>query len=439
MKKFILKNKGFISTLLIILIFSVFYKLYKVREEKANKTIKEVVTIYLKNNEIKDGIVELVDKFNDSHEDIYIRLRLTADDYDNRIYTKLANEYDIDILEYNGRTLLDKDFIRPLSSIDLDLSQVKDGSLLYYNDEPIGVKYGVSMPKLMYNKELLNSYGIKNPPLNTLDDLIVVAEKIKGNDENIIPLNLSLSNIHDIFSVLGTASTSENTTYSTFWNYKTSEYDYAGLAKVLEKFKYMYEKGLINEDFDTKTSEELFNEFKDERAAIMPVNYYQKYSVRDRLEGMNLTFSNIPFLSDNGILYYYTYSRTLVLANNNRSSEKSGDHDKAVKYVFQWLMSEDVTNYLIDNDYNFSSFANYNIDKSDILYGMNENSLYKNNPKDPTEVLAGNSDIVRKHIFKMIKGGMDINEGVEELKEEMNKFINSNSRNQDIDLSKYKE
>ena len=127
------------------------------------------------------------------------------------------------------------------------------------------------------------------------------------------------------------------------------------------------------------------------------------------------------------------------MANNNRSSEKSGDHDKAVKYVFQWLMSEDVTNYLIDNDYNFSSFANYNIDKSDILYGMNENSLYKNNPKDPTEVLAGNSDIVRKHIFKMIKGGMDINEGVEELKEEMNKFINSNSRNQDIDLSKYKE
>ena len=57
MKKFILKNKGFISTLLIILIFSVFYKLYKVREEKANKTIKEVVTIYLKNNEIKDGML----------------------------------------------------------------------------------------------------------------------------------------------------------------------------------------------------------------------------------------------------------------------------------------------------------------------------------------------------------------------------------------------
>jgi len=439
MKKFILKNKGLVFGLVIIFIFSIFYKIYKVKEEKDNKITKEVVTIYLKNNEIKDGIVELVEKFNHSHEDIYINLQLASDDYDNRVFTKLANEYEIDIFEYNGRTLLDKEFIRPLSSIGLDLSKIDDGSFLYYNDEPIGIKYGLSMPKLMYNKELLKNFDIKDIKVNTLDDLISLAEKIKAGDKNIIPINLSLSNIHDIFSILGTASTSENSTYSTFWNYKTAEYDYSALEKVLEKFKYMYEKALINENFDTKTSEDLFNDFKERKAAIMPVNYFQKYSVRDRLEGMNLAFSNIPFLSEKGRLYYYSYARTLVLANNYRTKEKLDNHDRAVKEVFEWLMTKDVTNYLIDNDYNFSSFADYNIDKSDLLYEMNNNSSYINNPKDPTEVLAGNSDIIRNYIFKMIKGEMEIERGVKELKEEMNNFIKSNSRNQDIDFTKYKE
>ena len=148
--------------------------------------------------------------------------------------------------------MLEKNFIQPLSNLNIDLSNVNDNSILLYNDEIIGVKYGSAMPKLMYNNELLVKSGIAEDYIpTTLDELIDMLEKIKSTFPNIVPLDLSLTYIHDLFSVLGTASTSENSTYPTFWNYKTGEYDYSGLAVVLEKFKEMYDKNLINLDFDT--------------------------------------------------------------------------------------------------------------------------------------------------------------------------------------------
>ncbi|GAA0083815.1 hypothetical protein UT300007_02540 [Clostridium sp. CTA-7] len=448
MKNFILKNKKISIFLLAMIIVSIFYKVYKVLELKYSGTNKEVVTILLKNDEIGKGIDKLISQYNKEHDDIYIKLMLSNDDYDNLAYTKLANQYDIDILEYIGKTLIEKNFIQPLENYNIDLSPVNDDSLFLYNDRIIGVKYGLAMPKLMYNKEILVGSGI-NPEETpkTLDDLIVMGEKIKKSYPDIVPINLSLSYIHDLFAILGTPATSESTTYPTFWNYKTGEYDYSGLNLVLEKFNEMYEKGIINRDFESKTSEELFNNFKYGEAAITTTNYYEKYSVRDRLEGMDLGFSNIPFIKEgNGSLYYYTYPRTLVVANNERdenpiykgNEEKLNKHKEAVKEVYEWMLSEGVTNYLVENDNNFTSFGN-NYFASDMYDGLNDNKGYKHALKDPTEVLVGDSELIKKYIFSMIKGEKDIPSGLKELKDKMNDFINKNERNKDVELDKYKE
>ena len=444
MSDFIKKNTYLITVIFFIIMSSIIYKGYKINLEKKNYITKEVVTLYLKNNEIKDGIVEEVDKFNKANEEIYIRLRLTNDDFDNIVHTKLANEYDIDIFEYNGKTLLEKDFIKPLSSIGIDLSNIKDDSFLSYNDEIIGVKYGSAMEKLMYNKDILNNLNIDiSSEVNNVDSLIEVLEKIKKEDNNIIPLDLSLKGIHDVFTIIGTMATSDNTTYPTFWNYKTGEYDYNGLKEVLFKLNYMYNNNLINHDFDTKLQEDLFNDFKEGKSAITPVNFYQKYSVMDRLEGMNLEFSNIPFNKDGGQLYYYTYSRTLVLANTNRTDNGKSDdeikkHNEAVKTVFEWLISNEVTGNLLEKDYNFASF-NYEHKEKDMYSEINNNEGYIHLKEDPTEVLAGNSDMIRKTIYSMIKGELDINTGIQKLNEDINNFIKNNSRNKDVDLDKYKE
>ena len=444
MLSFIKKNIYLITIVFFVVLSSIIYKFYKIDLENKNKITKEVVTLYLKNNEIKEGIAEKVDEFNKSREDIYIRLRLTNDDYDNIVHTKLANQYDIDIFEYNGKTLLEKDFIKPLSSIGIDLSNIKDDSFLYYNDEIIGVKYGTSMEKLMYNKDILNDLNIDiDTEISDLDSLIKVLEKIKKADNTITPLDLSIKGIHDIFTILGTMATSENTTYLTFWNYKTGEYDYEGLKEVLTKINYMYENNLINKDFDTKIQEDLFDDFKDGKSAITPVNFYQKYSVMDRLEGMNIDFTNIPFNNEGGRLYYNTYSRTLVLSNNDRSNVGKSDeevkrHNEAVKEVFEWLISDETTSDLLEEDYNFASY-NYKHQEKDMYSGINDNIGYIQPKEDPTEVLAGNSEMVRTAIYSMIKGEVDINVGIEKLNKDMNSFIKNNTRNKDVHLDKYKE
>lgn len=438
-------NKYYIITLIFIFILAIGYKGYKISDLKKTKIDKEVVTVYMKNNEIKYGIEDAVKEFNDSHEEIYVRLRLTNDDFDNVVFTKLANEYDIDIFEYNGRTLLDKNFIKPLDSINIDLSNIKDNSFLLVNDDIYGVKYGMAMEKFLYNLDILETKGIKIEKYpKTLDELIVLLENIKAKTGK-TPLSMSLSNIHDLFSIVGGMSISENTTYSTFWNYKNGEYDFKGLEKVLTSLNYMYENELINLDFDVKTYETLFEDFLNEDTLIIPVNYFKKYSVMDRFDNMELGFSNIPKASLSEKDYYYTYSRTLVLANNDKSIDKDNEeavrknnhHNEAVKYVFEWLLNKETTETLIQGDNNFASFANYV--KNDNYNVLNDNTGYLQNVKDPTEILAGNSNIIKDYIFKMIKGEMEIEEGISSLTEEFNKFINENSRNKDIDLSKYKE
>ncbi|EOR24641.1 sugar-binding protein [Clostridium sartagoforme AAU1] len=400
----------------------------------------------MKKNEITEGISEVVKKYNANNDDIYINLILNSTDYTNLLYTKLANDNKIDIFEYSEKTLLEKEFIQPLEKINIDISNITDNSTFLYNDDIVGIKYGSAMPKIMYNNEVLVKSGISSNFIpSTLDELIYMQQKIKNTFPNIIPLDLSLNYIHDIFSILGTSATSENSTYPTFWNYKTGEYDYNGLTLVVEKFKEMYDKNLISLDFEDKTTEEIFNNFKSEKSAMMITNYYQKYSIRDRLEGIDVRFSNIPFASKNsGKLYYYTYPRILVIANHqeeNISEEKAKMKEKhydAVKEVYEWLLSKDTTAYLEKNDNNFATFSD-NYLNQDMYDGLNDNKDYNHSLKDPTEVLVGNSNIVKSYIFAMIKGEIDIENGIMNLKTEMNNFINNNDRNKDIQLDKYKE
>lgn len=441
MKKIFLKNKAFVSLLIMLIISSLLYKGYKVIQNKNNKVDKEIVTLILKNDEIKKGIVDAVRNYNHNNDEVYINLVLTSDDYVNLVNTKLANKDEVDIFEYDGKTLLEKDFIQPLDNLNIDLSNVTNDSLFSYNDEVIGVKYGMAMPKIMYNKDILIEVGIDpNFTPKNLDELIYIAEKIKSKFPDITPLDVSLSYIHDLFSFLGTISSSENTTYPTLWNYKTARYDYSGLNKVLEKFNHMYEKGLINKDFDIKTSVDMYNDFKNEESAMMITNYYNKYSVMDRFKDMNLKFSDIPFeTKEKGQLFYYTYPRILVIANNNDNmTEEEIKHNLVVKEVYEWLLSQEVTDYLVEKDSNFTSFGNNHL-KNDVYDELNNNTNYKHLEKDPTEILVGNSEIIKDHIISMIKGEEGISKGIRDLEYEVNEFINNNSRNSDVNLDYYKE
>ena len=204
MKKFIKSNIIFLLIVVMFLVSAGGYYAYKL--ETTDKTMegKEKVVLFLRNNEITKGLPKIVEEFNKNNKDIFIKLEFSDVDYNNVVITKLANERNIDILEYMGKTQIEKEMLQPLDNIGIDYSNVNTGSLLKFNDDVIGIKYGSAVPKLMYNDTLLASAGLK-PYVKpaTLDDLIVMLEEIKEKVPGVIPLNISIANIHDLFSLLG--------------------------------------------------------------------------------------------------------------------------------------------------------------------------------------------------------------------------------------------
>lgn len=449
MKSFIRKNSFFLVGIMILLIISISYKLYKISNIDEDKKNKEIVTVILKNNEIIKGLPNLVNDFNEERDDIFIKLEFSSDDYNNVVYTKLANEKGIDIIQYIGKTLMDKEFIQPLDNINIDYSIVDDGSLLRYNDDVMGVKYGSSMPKLMYNNDILRAAKLDpNIKPNNLDELIIMLEKIRKEIPDIQPLDISMANIHDLFGIVGTISSNNGTIYPTFWDYEKAEYDYEALKPVLQRFKYMYENYLINIDFDEKKDIECLEDFQDEKSAVTFVNSSRKYSVVDRSFNLDVSFSDIPFINNNdGKRFYYTSQRILSISNNVKDKELLSDverinmenHENAVREVFEWLLSEEVTNYLVKRDANFATFGNNPFSGDERYNGLNNNEGYYQSEYDPTEILAANAKIVQDAIYSTIKGDREIDEEISKLKESINTFILSNGRNDDIEWERYKE
>lgn len=450
MKKFISNNKIFLLTILIFLVSASIYYIYKFKTTDRVLDGKETVVLILRSNEITKGLPQLVKEFNENNNNIFIKLEFSDIDYNNIVLTKLANEANIDILQYMGKTQVEKDFLQPLDNIGVDYSNVDEGSLLKYNDEVIGIKYGSSVPKLMYNDEILAAAGL-NPGAKpqTLDELIVILEAIKKNVPDVVPLNISIANIHDLFSLLGNMAASNDSIYPTFWNYKTGEYNYEALKPVLEKLKYMYDNELINQDLLEKTDESIFNDFQNEISAITYTVSSKKYTVVDRTFNLKVSFSDIPQLSKvDGRRYYYTNQRILTIANNFKDKENISDeelkkvisHEEAVKEVFQWLLSEEITAYLAKRDSNYATFGINPFNDGTKTYDtLSYDTGFNQNTKDPTEVLAGNATLLQNAILSIIVEDKDINVEIDKLKEDINNFINSNIRNEDLDLEMYKE
>lgn len=448
MKAFFKEHKAFFTLILFFIVSACIFRAYKIFNVEEVKKNKEIVHVVFREDEISKGITKLVDDFNKGHNEIYIDLELYNKDYDNVAVNKMANETKIDIMNYMGKTQLEKEFIRTLDSIGIDYSIAGDGEVLKYNDDVIGVKYGSSMPKLMFNNDILVKAGLDpNKKPETLNELLDMARVIKEKVPGVTPLEFATGSVHDLFSMFGTPAVSLNSIYPTFWNYKIGAYDYESLKPVVEVYKTMYNEGLINSDFDSKTDEDLLVDFIDGKSAISLTNYFKKYSVKNRTEGMNVSFSDVPvYDKNNKTRYYHTYNRILVIANNyNRSTDEQKvvtdemiKHNEAVKVVYEWLISKDTINYLVQYDYNFATFGENHF-KNNIYDGLNVNTGYTFAEKDPTEIFVGNSTIIREAITNIIKGKVEVEEGVDKLSQDNNNFINNHERNKNVDVEKYKE
>lgn len=447
MKKIIKDNKWYVIIVAIFLLFTIGYKIYK--WNNTDYIDKEVVNLVLPTSEMTNTLRELVDKFNLESKDIHINYTNYELDYINIAITKLVNQREIDIFEYFDRFLVDKDQIANLDSLDIDYSKIDNGATVKLNNDVVGIKYGSSIPKMIINKDILKKAGIENfNGINTFEELIDIANKIKENVPGVTPIGISTSSVGDNFMMVGTPSAMNSNIYSTFWNYSEGKYTFNEATETLEMYRNLYNNGLINKDFDTKISTNVLKDFTDGKVAITFNQYYNKKILVENSKDMNISIEDIPVFNSENLnkRYYYPYNKILVIRNYDKDidllsdveKEEIEDHKKAVKKVYEWLMSEEVTGQLIKNDSSFVSFDK-NIYNDVELSEFNEDTNFEHEILDPSIFISVNKYLIRNTFSELIKGSDDIESRLKELEESINREVKEDMENSKVNLDMYKE
>lgn len=447
MKKIIKDNKWYVIIVAVFLLFTIGYKIYK--WNNTDYIDKEVVNLVLPTSEMTNTLRELVDKFNLESKDIHINYTNYELDYINIAITKLVNQREIDIFEYFDRFLVDKDQIANLDSLDIDYSKIDNGATVKLNNDVVGIKYGSSIPKMIINKDILKKAGIENfNGINTFEELIDIANKIKENVPGVTPIGISTSSVGDNFMMVGTPSAMNSNIYSTFWNYSEGKYTFNEATETLEMYRNLYNNGLINKDFDTKISTNVLKDFTDGKVAITFNQYYNKKILVENSKDMNISIEDIPVFNSENLnkRYYYPYNKILVIRNYDKDidllsdveKEEIEDHKKAVKKVYEWLMSEEVTGQLIKNDSSFVSFDK-NIYNDVELSEFNEDTNFEHEILDPSIFISVNKYLIRNTFSELIKGSDDIESRLKELEESINREVKEDMENSKVNLDMYKE
>ncbi|MGL5353976.1 MAG: ABC transporter substrate-binding protein [Clostridium sp.] len=435
MKNIFKNNKYFVYIVIVFLLGSMLYGLNKLKGNEG--TDKEVVNIVLPESEITQNLKELVDKFNIENQDIEIKFETYAIDYINVAITKIVNQKNIDIFEYFDRFLIDKNELQNLDDLKLDFSNIDNNSIVKFNNEPIGVRYGNSVPKMVINKDIIEKAGIKDfSGINSFDELIDIATKIKNNVPGVMPIGLSSASISDMLMMFGPSSAMESDVYSTFWNYKKGKYTFTEATETLEIYRELYNKGLINEDFNSKEFREVRDDFINEKVAITFTQSNDNGFLKKGTEDINIAVEDIPSFNNNNLnkRYYDSNSRILVVRNYDKEVDNLDiaepnvkNHKEAVKKVYEWLNSEDVKNQIMKSDIELEFSASNN--------GKN----FKFENLDPSPFISIDKNIIRDTFTELIKGENDMNSELIKLEEEIDRRIENDDEKMEINLDLYKE
>lgn len=447
MKNIIKDNKKYIAIIVVFLVFTIGYKVYK--WNGPDNIDKEVVNLVLQDSQMTEKLKVLVDEFNLENEDIHISYNSYSKDYTNVAITSLVNQKDIDIFEYFDRFLVEKEEISKLDSLNIDYSKIDNGASVKLNNDVVGIKYGSSIPKMIINKDILEQAGIENfNGISTFDELIDIANKVKENVPGVTPIGMSTLSVEDNFMMVGMPSANNSNIYSTFWNYSEGKYTFNEALESLEMYRTIYKNGLINTDFNSKSSLDVLKDFTNGKVAITFNQYYNKRFLVDNSTDMNLSIENMPvFIKENSNKrYYYPYNKILVIRNYDKDLERLSNiereeldyHKKAVKEVYEWLLSEEVTSSLIENDSNFATF-NKSADSNIKLSEFNEDSNFQHEILEPSIFMSPNKYLIRDTFTSIIKGDNDIISELSKLEESINMEIEEDRENLKVDLDMYKE
>lgn len=224
---------------------------------KGGKAVEVSLTIYsTANDQGTQGVLkDISEAYIKEHPGVKLNWQFPGNDYENILKMKMAANDMPDLFDTHGWSKVRYgNFVADLSdqSWTANLSDsmkpiVTDDSGIVYTLPLNAAKDG-----LTYNKDVLDKFGIKPP--ETLDELIAAGMEIKQKSgSEVVPFYFSttdaasLAQFFDYFATPLLISAPQNHAQELL----DGTFDWNNWTPLAEKFKEMYDKGLMNEDVFT--------------------------------------------------------------------------------------------------------------------------------------------------------------------------------------------
>lgn len=382
-----------------------------------------------------------IERYNKTNKDnIHVIFTEYKEDYYNLIRISLATDKGPDIFEYGFTSLLKNNQIATLDDIGFNHLLIDNSNIVHYMDKKIGVKLMETNAKIIWNKDIFKRVGLNpdNPP-KTWQELVDYAEKIKSVMPNVTPFAFPIKEYKHIKVSIGEPSVNLATIYTSFWDYKKGVYDFSYAKPILEIYKDMYQKGLIDKEFENKSSNQLRSEFYQGNVAMMISTFEDKGYFSNILPlGFDIGISDVIQIGKSNANNYYYVDNDNFLVINQKSLEDEKKRE-AIKKVYEFLLSEDVNREILTTRWALPvNVKNYSV-KNDIYSQYNDVKKYKNETHDPTLFLSKNSKYEIKQIVDAIKGEISIEDAIKNLNKQYEGYMKFAVDKEKFDFSFYKK
>lgn len=293
-----------------------------------------------------EAFMEVVNKFNDEHEDIQLDVNTTPnDDYRTRLNTRAAGGDLPDVFQvWPGaelRPLVEAGAVEPIDDIEdhwIDSGLLEEGSFDEFTIEDNTYAVPVnSNPThfIYYNKEMLSEAGHDSFP-EDYEGFLQLIEDLK--DEDVTPISLGnsggwvlqsvyISTIADRFTGPDFLEDVEN------GDRKFTDPEFIQGLEVIEELNNME---AFNNDLNTIDSMQMIDQFlQEESAMVMDGNWAATEIIENKQEDQDIGLATIPLGERNSI------SNTMGSAsaiNSDISDEKKA----AAKEFLKWLYNEEL-------------------------------------------------------------------------------------------------
>lgn len=407
---------------------SIFYRVFIFKSTRENEIVKmangrKVIQVAFKTSYYSDNVKKSVEEFNRNSKDIYIDFNSYGDDYFNLLRLNMLSNKKPDIFQFGFYDFLKNEELYTLEELGIEVDRNIQDKLFYYKGDAMGVKISGETVKLLLNGNILKKAGL-NPDVapKTWQELIEYSIRIKEACPDVIPFEFPFESFGGVKISVGENSLSNESIYTSFWNYKEGKYDFSHSRDILLIYKDMYLKGLIPEEFSKNNRDMVLEDFENEKAAIIISTYSDKKGIADNKE---IKVSPLPLFEGQAGNYYYAEDINILVANKNDENKDE------VRSVYSWL---------IDSAIKDSKFEVLKYKTSNVALDEYDNDLdFKYEKYDPTGSFDYNSNRVWELFCSVIKGKIDINYAIESLNKEALEAIEKAAKDESDYFENYKE